>query len=225
MLPRLACCVDIPWTSPIPNRRCVAALVFRRVGESAPPLSSDGHRWCLLVGATTSQRRGGGGRCSLPGATTSQRRGRTGVLARSRDDEWAAGQTMVLARGRDNGVGSRADDSALALAAIPCLLVQRRVGGGAKRWILTQPPSRWVRRRGGRRGRWSRREGNRGCASTSASHLRRRRQPSSRPSTSRPSSWPSQLSTSAIVDIGHRRGRRRVGHVVGGLWQKGEARI
>ncbi len=25
--------------------------------------------------------------------------------------------------------------------------------------------------------------------------------------------------------VGRRRGRRRVGHVVGGLWQKGEARI
>jgi len=44
------------------------------------------------------------------------------VLACSRDDESAVGQTMVLARWRDNGVGGIADDSALALVAIPCSL-------------------------------------------------------------------------------------------------------
>jgi hypothetical protein len=48
----------------------------------------------------------------------------------------------------------------------------------------------------------------------------RRRRPSSRPSTSRPSSWPSQLSTSAVVDFGHRHGRRQVGHVVGAYGKK-----
>ncbi len=37
---------------------------------------------------------------------------------------------------------------------------------------------------------------------------RRRRRPSSRPSTSRPLSWPSQLLTSAVVDFGHRHGCR-----------------
>ncbi len=51
------------------------------------------------------------------------------MLARLRDDEWAAGQTMVLARGHDNGVGGRADNGALALAAIPCSLV-RVIGHG-----------------------------------------------------------------------------------------------
>jgi hypothetical protein len=172
MLPRLTFVWTLPWTSPIPNRRRIAALVFRRVGESEPPWSSDSHHWSSLVGTTTIPR-WGRGRCSLAGATTSRWRGRTGVLACSRNDESAAGQTMVLARGRDNGVGGRADDGALALAAIPCLLVRRRAGGGAKRWIPTRPPSRWIQRRGGRRGRWRRREGNRECVSTSASHLRR----------------------------------------------------
>ena len=95
------------------------------------------------------------------------------------------------------------------------------------RRILMRPSSRWVRRRGGRgrgrRGRWHRGAGDRGRASTSAIVVavsvidisRRRRRPSPWPLTSRPSSWPSQLSTSAVINVGHRRGRRRVGHVVG----------
>ena len=50
--------------------------------------------------------------------------GRTAVLACWRDDELAAGWTMVLTRGRNNGVWGRADDGALALAAISCSLVR-----------------------------------------------------------------------------------------------------
>ncbi len=55
--------------------------------------------------------------------------GRRGVLACSRDGKSAAGQKMVLARGHDNGIGGRADDGALALAAIPCSLVRQQDGG------------------------------------------------------------------------------------------------
>ena len=85
----------------------------------------------------------------------------------------------------------------------------------------------------GVRGWWRCRAGDRGRASTLAivvavsvvdigSRLSR---PSSRPLTSGPSSWPSQLLTWAVVDVGHPRGRQRVGQVVGGVWQKGEAQI
>ena len=42
--------------------------------------------------------------------------GPTVVLARSRDNKLAAGQTMVLACGRNGGVEGRADDGLLACA-------------------------------------------------------------------------------------------------------------
>ena len=53
------------------------------------------------------------------------------VLAHWRDDESAAGRTLVLARLRDDGVDGRADEGASASSAVTCSLARQRVGDGA----------------------------------------------------------------------------------------------
>ena len=60
--------------------------------------------------------------------------GRTAVFARWRNNESAVRRMVVLACWRDDksAAGRMADNGALALSAVPCLLVRRRVGGRAE---------------------------------------------------------------------------------------------